>query len=429
MALKRPNFQEQQGVIEEFLKNFKMKRNVKKYWNMLKEVANRERVSIDIELDDFRKYDKGFQVINDIESNTLRYISIFSDAIDNIMPHRDINAQITEDSIDVLADWRVRMQRDLSDPTALPEVESAIPKELLRRYEVNFICSSKQESLGIRKISAANIGKLIRIRGIVTRITEVRPMMRVATYICDICGNEIYQLINKRKYRQITECPSSQCQQNRNRRPILPQTRGSKFVKFQEIKLQELPEQVPEGNVPRSINIYTFGELTRKCQCGDKITMDGIWLPMPNTTGWMAMRAGLTTNTYLHCMNIQQEKKGYNIEEQTEELLNQVREINKDSDIYDKLSRSIAPEIYGLENVKKAMLLLLIGGVDKISAIDKMKIRGDINILLMGDPGVAKSQLLKHISYVSPRCVYTTGKGSSGVGLTASYKEILLHMI
>ncbi len=73
--------------------------------NMLKEVANRERLSIDIELDVFRKYDKGFQVINDIESNTLRYVSIFSDAIDNIMPQRDINAQITEDSIDVLADW------------------------------------------------------------------------------------------------------------------------------------------------------------------------------------------------------------------------------------------------------------------------------------------------------------------------------------
>ncbi len=212
------------------------------------------------------------------------------------------------------------MQRDLSDPTALPEVQSAIPKELLRLYEVNFICSSQQESLGIRKISAGNIGKLIRIRGIVTRITEVRPMMRVATYICGIiictiiytfiCGNEIYQLINKRKYRQITECSSQQCQQNRNRRPILPQTRGSKFVKFQEIKLQELPEQVPEGNVPRSINIYTFGELTRKCQCGDKITIDGIWLPMPNTT-----RAGLTSNTYLHCMNIIKEKKGYNIDE------------------------------------------------------------------------------------------------------------------
>ena len=98
------------------------------------------------------------------------------------------------------------MQRELVDPTALPDQNSAIPKELLRRYEVNFISRSQKEALKIRNISAHDIGGLIKVKGIVTRITEVRPMMRVATYICDVCGNEIYQIINKKKYTPVSVC-------------------------------------------------------------------------------------------------------------------------------------------------------------------------------------------------------------------------------
>lgn len=90
-----------------------------------------------------------------------------------------------------------------------------------------------------------------------------------------------------------------------------------------------------------------------------------------------------------------------------------------EEDIYEKMARSIAPEIYGLENVKKSLLLLMTGGVTKVTD-DNMKIRGEINVALFGDPGIAKSQLLKHISFLAPRGVYTTGKGSSGVGLTAA---------
>lgn len=247
-------------------------------------------------------------------------------------------------------------------------------------------------------------------------------MMKVATYICDVCGNEIYQIINKKKYVPVSECPSMQCQQNRNKRPVLPQTRGSKFVSFQEIRLQESPEEVPEGNVPRSIAVYAQGSQTRQCQCGDKVTMNGIWLPIPNVGGFAAMRAGLTSNTYLEVTSIEQERKGYDAES-NKDFSAKVAQMGADRQIYDKLSRSIAPEIYGLEDVKKALLLVLISGVTKQSKSDGMKIRGDINVLLMGDPGVAKSQLLKHLGHIAPRCVYTTGKGSSGVGLTAAVQR------
>ena len=141
-------------------------------------------------------------------------------------------------------------------------------------------------------------------------------------------------------------------------------------------------------------------------------------MPMPYT-GFQAIRAGLLTDTYLECHYIQQQKKQYNEMETSPAILAAIEHLKRDPALYTKLAASIAPEIYGHEDVKKTLLLLLVGGVTKTMG-DGMKIRGDINVCLMGDPGVAKSQLLKYISKVAPRGVYTTGKGSSGVGLTAA---------
>jgi DNA replication licensing factor MCM7 len=151
---------------------------------------------------------------------------------------------------------------------------------------------------------------------------------------------------------------------------------------------------------------------------GDVVHLGGIFLPIPYT-GFQAIRAGLLTDSYLETHHIDQLKKQYNELEITPEIERKIVELQRDSMLYETLSQSIAPEIYGHKDIKKALLLLLVGGVTKVTA-DGMKIRGDINICLMGDPGVAKSQLLKFISKIAPRGVYTTGKGSSGVGLTAA---------
>jgi DNA replication licensing factor MCM7 len=148
------------------------------------------------------------------------------------------------------------------------------------------------------------------------------------------------------------------------------------------------------------------------------VEISGIFLPTPYT-GFRAMRAGLVADTYLEAMSVTQTKKRYDEYLLKEDEQDLVQRLSEDTDIYSKLSSSIAPEIFGHEDVKKALLLLLVGAPSR-KLSDGMKIRGDIHVCLMGDPGVAKSQLLKHMITVAPRGVYTTGRGSSGVGLTAA---------
>ena len=166
------------------------------------------------------------------------------------------------------------------------------------------------------------------------------------------------------------------------------------------------------------MTVHLQGSLTRKLSPGDVVHLGGVFLPVPYT-GFQAVRAGLLTDTYLDTHYIHQMKKQYDDMEITPAIERALWQLKNDPALYQKLSQSIAPEIYGHTDVKKALLLLLVGGVTK-SMGDGMKIRGDLNVCLMGDPGVAKSQLLKYISKVAPRGVYTTGKGSSGVGLTAA---------
>lgn len=196
-------------------------------------------------------------------------------------------------------------------------------------------------------------------------------------------------------------------------------TRASKFLPFQEIKIQELAEQVPVGHIPRSLTAHAHGELCRTVNPGDIVDMGGIFLPTPYT-GFKALKAGLLTDTYLQIQHVEQHKKQYDDARMDPKTARRMEELrNMGTSAYEMLSRSIAPEIYGHEDVKKCLLLLLIGGVTKEMG-DGMRIRGDINVCLMGDPGVAKSQLLKYITKVAPRGIYTSGRGSSGVGLTAA---------
>jgi DNA replication licensing factor MCM7 len=188
------------------------------------------------------------------------------------------------------------------------------------------------------------------------------------------------------------------------------------------LKIQEPSEQVPIGHVPRTIKIIAKGVNTKKCSPGDIVTITGVYMPAP-FFGYKAMRAGLSHDTFVEAFRVTKDKTNFRETLLSEETIERVYDIKNSMDndlaLYQRLSSSICPEIFAMDEVKQALLLLMIGGVTKEMS-DGMKIRGSINVLLMGDPGVAKSQLLKHIATFAPRGIYTTGKGSSGVGLTAA---------
>ncbi|XP_013784346.1 DNA replication licensing factor mcm7-like [Limulus polyphemus] len=385
-----------------------------KYGRQLIKLAHREQVSLTIDLDDVNDHDP--ELADAITENARRYSSLFADAVYDMLPDYKEKEVIAKDSLDVYIEHRILMEQRNHKPGETRDPRNKYPPELIRRYEVYFKSPSQQKHLSIRHVKARHIGKLVLVKGIVTRATEVKPVMSVATYTCDQCGAETYQPITGPSFMPLIMCPSQDCSVNKSGGRLYLQTRGSKFMKFQEVKIQEHSDQVPVGNIPRSMTVYARGELTRQVFPGDHVSITGIFLPMVKA-GFRQLSAGLLSDTYLEAHRLVKMNKTED-DELGGELSEEEVKLLAEDDFYDKLACSIAPEIYGHEDVKKALLLLLVGGVDKNPT--GMKIRGTINICLMGDPGVAKSQLLSYIDRLAPRSQYTTGRGSSGVGLTAA---------
>nr|UWK20602.1 DNA replication licensing factor [Trichoderma rubi] len=400
-----------------------------KYNDMLQLLADRKIDEFAIDLDDLvtweEQTDDSMKLVDSIEMNTKHYVEIMARAVDNVMPQPSEEVNFKDDVLDVLMARRQARNRELDelaerDPTT---AEDKFPAELTRRYTLVFkprtgTDESVSKALAVRHVRGEHLGHLITVRAIATRVSDVKPIVQVSAYTCDRCGCEIFQPIADKQYGPLTMCPSSDCKKNQAKGQLHPSSRASKFLPFQEVKVQELAEQVPIGQIPRSLTVHCSGSLVRKINPGDVVDISGIFLPTPYT-GFKAMRAGLLTDTYLEAHHIHQHKKAYSEMIVDAQLVRRIDRYRQSGQVYELLAKSIAPEIFGHLDVKKALLLLLIGGVNKEMG-DGMKIRGDINICLMGDPGVAKSQLLKYISKVAPRGVYTSGRGSSGVGLTAA---------
>ncbi|KAI5465959.1 DNA replication licensing factor mcm7 [Mariannaea sp. PMI_226] len=402
-----------------------------KYKDMLQQLADRTIDEVTIDLDDLAKWEQtmndeeNLRLVDSIEVNTKHYVDIISRAVDEVMPEPSTDINFKDDVLDVLMARRQARNRELQeaaerDPTLS---DDKFPAELTRRYTLVFKPRSSTtghptKALAVRQVRGEHLGRLITVRAIATRVSDVKPVVQVSAYTCDRCGCEIFQPITDKQYGPLTICPSADCKKNQSKGQLNPSSRASKFLPFQEVKVQEMAEQVPIGQIPRSLTVLCHGTLVRQINPGDVVDISGIFLPTPYT-GFKAMKAGLLTDTYVEAHHILQHKKAYSEMIVDPTLVRRIERYRQSGQVYELLAKSIAPEIYGHLDVKKALLLLLIGGVTKEMG-DGMKIRGDINICLMGDPGVAKSQLLKYISKVAPRGVYTSGRGSSGVGLTAA---------
>ncbi|CAK0784982.1 hypothetical protein CVIRNUC_008187 [Coccomyxa viridis] len=392
-----------------------------KYATQLEEIADRERQLLEIDIDDVASYHDTETLVDGLENNTKRYIKIMSEAADAALPQPS-RLDLEEDTFDILYKQRLEKMQELqTQGIEVGNVNTNLPAQLIRRFDVAIKPSAKQRPLRLREVSADHIGRLVILQGTVTQVTDVKPLLTVATYLDRNQATEAYQEVSGRTYFPLDAPPEEPGQEKRPKADLKMQTRGSRFVRFQEMKLQERAIEVPQGATPRSLTIHLRGPLTRSCKPGDSVTVAGVFLPQPYT-GFRAMRAGLLTTTYLEAMSVSQDKRSYKDAAADDTLHAQIEEIAQMGDVYDRLASSLAPEIFGHEDVKKALLLCMVGGVTR-QLPDGMKIRGDIHLCLMGDPGVAKSQLIKHIAHISPRAVYTTGKGSSGVGLTAAVQR------
>lgn len=296
--------------------------------------------------------------------------------------------------------------------------------------DVGFMNAARK--LKIRDLKSDVLGDLISFSGTVTRTTQVRPELQNAVFKCRDCGTVISNVKQEFTYTEPLFCPNHLCS---NRSKFEIDITQSTFNNWQRVHVQEKADEIPNGCLPRSIDVIVRNELVEQIKPGSNLNFTGylmvipdiVQLKLPNLKsipvaqgvadekqkrGSNSKELNYKMSFFCIHADVDVEKEGF-----TSEELSIIRRMMATPDLYSKLSESLFPTIHGHSNIKSAILLMLVGGVSKSKDI---KLRGDINILLVGDPGTAKSQFLKQTSTFNSRSIYTSGKSSSAAGLTAA---------
>ena len=271
----------------------------------------------------------------------------------------------------------------------------------------------KNNFIKIRNIRAKHLNRFIWVEGIVRQASEVRPQVVSAKFECPSCGTIISVLQLEKKFKEPSRCS---CGRKGFFKLMLKQ-----MIDAQRLVVEESPEALVGGEQPRRINVFLKEDLVdpkmeERTTPGSKIKIFGILneVPVPLPTG-VSTRFDLA----IDANNVIPMEESYEALEISEEDELQIKELSVDPQVFDKLADTIAPSIYGYKEIKEALVLQLFGGVRKEKSDGTMK-RGDIHILLVGDPGVAKSVTLTFIAMIAPKGRYVVGKSASGAGLTAT---------
>ena len=315
------------------------------------------------------------------------------------------------------------------------------------KVQSNTIQSKKEEKLHLnlqgmlgthlvspRGLTAELTNQYVGVQGIVTRISEVRSKLVYSVHYCEETkkGN-IKEYNDQMKIAESSNTYGQPLngnfeigkasgfmnnaipQRDINHNPLTLEYGHSKFRNNQTILLQEPPERTPLGQLPRSVEVILEGDLVDKVKPGDRIQVNGVF----KTISTMATNTSGGVKTVLIGTNVQELNNDIQQNEFTGEDLKRIRELSKQRNVFDVLANSIAPGIYGHQDIKRALVLQLLGG-NETNLEDGTHLRGDINILMIGDPSTAKSQFLRYMLNIAPNAINTTGKGSTGVGLTAA---------
>jgi replicative DNA helicase Mcm len=266
----------------------------------------------------------------------------------------------------------------------------------------------------LRELGSDNIGKLVMVEGIVVRATPARPMVTRAAFKCKRCGEVSYRDQTGPFLRAPFNCDNPMCKRNG---PFDFVQEESSFIDSQDFRIQERPENLPPGQLPRWVNIkLTQKDLVDVARPGDSVSIVGVVraaAPVLPKVGKLRVFLLHLDANFIDVLSKEHEAVLTSPEEEK-----QILELARDPWIHRKIIRSIAPSIYGYEHVKEAVMYLLFGGVPK--QFPDIKIRGEMNMLLIGDPGTAKSQLLQYVARIAPRGLYTSGRGTTAAGLTAA---------
>ncbi|TFH15245.1 minichromosome maintenance protein MCM [Candidatus Bathyarchaeota archaeon] len=310
-------------------------------------------------------------------------------------------------------------QMILEDPEGNTPIFTTVIRSKLRTRDPIYAESLKRINIRyrnlpadtqLRKIGSDHIGRLVMLHGIIVRASAITPLVMRATFMCSVCGE-----LNHLEQSGVTLQRPQKCLACDNRKSFELVPKESVFIDSQLVTIQERPEDLPPGQLPRSINVELKDDIVDIARPGDRITLTGFIKLIPKFGRGGELRTFDLNIDASFCEVSGRESELLELSPEDEEA---IQEIAKDPFIHQKLLNSIAPSIYGNDYIKEAVLYLLLSGVSK--DLEDMKIRGDINVLLVGDPGTAKSQMLSFAAKVAPRGLMTTGRGSTAAGLTAA---------
>lgn len=269
------------------------------------------------------------------------------------------------------------------------------------------------ESVKIRNLRAEHVGKFIQVEGILTRASEIKPEIREALFRCLHCGelNSVPQ--SEEIFREPLSCQNPNC---RRRGPFKLEVEKSEFRDWQSLRVQERHEELRGGRMPMMLDCIVRDDLVDIAVPGNHVVMSGILEVFQESFKQKKMK---TFRKVLYVSYLEVLQKGVEETELTEEDEKKIKELIEDPWFYNNVIKSVAPSVHGYEAVKEGIALMLFG-CDPLELPDRTRIRGDIHILLTGDPGVAKSMILSWTANVAPRGLYTSGKKATGAGLTAT---------
>ncbi|KAJ2102462.1 MCM DNA helicase complex subunit, partial [Coemansia sp. RSA 922] len=305
----------------------------------------------------------------------------------------------------------------IMDDVAMDAVLAMFPGYARIRGAINVRVQGLPTTCSLRDLRQAQLNSLVRVSGVVSRRTGVFPQLKFIKFDCGKCG----AVLGPFAQGAATEVRVTLCVACQARGPFTVNSEQTVYRNYQRLTLQETPGSVPAGRLPRHREVVLLADLIDCARPGDEIEVTGIYSHAPDATA-VARHGFPVFATVIEANHVARRADEFAAVRLTEDDRRAIRALARDDHVGRRIVRSIAPSIYGHEQIKTALALALFGGVAKDIG-GKLRTRGDINVLLLGDPGTAKSQLLKFVESTAHRAVFTTGQGASAVGLTASVRK------